>query len=71
MAKLIQREGRPDLDLTPDETPNTAGWAEKYIVGANPLNAPVPERKGPPDINGWQHEIFTSTAGEEGENEKD
>lgn len=56
---LIQREGRPKLDLTPDATPSTAGWAEHYDnKPMNPLNEAVPERKGKPDINGWQHEAY-------------
>ena len=51
---LPQREGRPALDLSPDETPNTAGWNERYDDPANPLNEPVPIRKGPAEVNGWQ-----------------
>ncbi len=56
---LPQREGRPSLDLSPDATPSNAGWDEHYDnKGANPLNHPVPERKGKPEINGWQNEAF-------------
>lgn len=51
---LPQREGRPKLDLSPDATPDTASWDEKYEKPANSLNNPVP--KGTvkhPFHNGW------------------
>lgn len=51
---LPQREGRPALDLSPDSTPDTASWDEDYgDVGMNPLNEPVPVRKGKEPPNGW------------------
>lgn len=54
---LPQREGRPALSISPEDSiPDTASWDEDYgDVGMNPLNEPVPERKGKPDINGWLH----------------
>jgi hypothetical protein len=55
---LPQREGRPTLDLTPDKTPNTASWDEKYITSMNECNDPVPERKGKPEPNGWTKEMY-------------
>lgn len=55
---LPQREGRPKLDLTPDKTPSTAGWAEQYTDPANECNEPVKERKGPPEPNGWTKELY-------------
>lgn len=56
---LPQREGRPSLDISPDATPQTAGWDEHYDnKGANKLNHPVPERKGGPDPDGWGHEAY-------------
>ena len=55
---LPQREGRPALSIKPDATPSTAGWCEEYNDPMNPLNKPVPERKGPPEVNGWQNEMF-------------
>lgn len=51
---LPQREGRPALDISPDATPTTAGWAEKYPDPMNPCNEAVPVRKGAPAVNGWQ-----------------
>jgi hypothetical protein len=54
---LPQREGRPELDLSPDSTPNTASWDEDYgNTGMNPLNKPVKVRKGGPAENGWMEE---------------
>jgi hypothetical protein len=51
---LIQREGRPKLDLTPDETPDTAAWDEHYgNVGMNPMNNPSPIHTGDWPVNGW------------------
>lgn len=65
---LPQREGRPALSIAPeDSTPNTASWDEHYDnVGMNPLNEPVPERKGKPAVNGWQ--TVASDINSEGEN---
>jgi hypothetical protein len=54
---LIQREGRPSLDLSPDATPTTAGWDEKYITSSNDCNDPVPVRKGKAEDNGWTKEL--------------
>lgn len=51
---LPQREGRPALNISPEETPNTASWAEHYDnVGMNPLNKPVEVHKGEFPPNGW------------------
>lgn len=56
---LIQREGRPALDLKPsaDDTAefnSGAACQEDYgDVGMNPLNHPVPVRKGQEPVNGW------------------
>ena len=50
---LPQREGRPALDISPDETPSTAGWCEEFNDPMNPLNKPVPVRSGQADVNGW------------------
>lgn len=38
---LPQREGRPSLDIAPDATPKTAGWAESFNEAANKLNNPT------------------------------
>jgi len=63
---LIQREGRPALDLTPDATPSTAGWDEHYgNKPMNPLNEAVPERKGKEPVNGWMTERYDTTQTEE------
>lgn len=55
---LIQREGRPALDISPDATPNTAAWETQYNNPMNELNKPVPERKGAPEANGWTKEAY-------------
>ena len=55
---LIQREGRPALDLVPDSTPVTAGWDEEYNDPMNDRNKPVPLRKGNEPANGWTKELF-------------
>jgi hypothetical protein len=58
---LIQREGRPALDISPSKTPDTASWDETYDnKGMNPLNNPVPDRKGKPPVNGWLVEAYDS-----------
>ncbi len=53
---LPQREGRPKLDISPEDSiPYTSSWTDDYDdVGMNPLNEPVPVRKGAPSVNGWQ-----------------
>jgi len=62
MAKLPQREGRPSLDISPEDSiPDTAGWAEKFTDPMNPLNKAVPERKEAPEPNGWVHESGIGT----------
>jgi len=68
---LIQREGRPSLDIAPEKTPNTASWDEHYDnLGANDLNNPVPERKGKPEPNGWTNEAYdVNTVVEIGDND--
>ena len=62
---LIQREGRPALDLTPDATPSTAGWDERYDDPANDRNKPVPERKGAAEPNGWVNDAFDTNQTDE------
>lgn len=55
---LPQRDGRPSLDLTPDATPKTASWVTQYNDPMNDRNAPVKEREGPADPNGWTKEMY-------------
>lgn len=51
---LIQREGRPALDISPEKTPDTASWDEDYNdLGMNPLNYPVKEDRSKYPPNGW------------------
>ncbi len=69
---LIQRQGRPALDITPDTTPKTASWGEHFDEPMNPLNAARPERKGKPEVNGWTKEAYdTNQVFEVGESEND
>jgi len=58
---LPQRENRPSLDISPEASiPETAGWQDDYgDVGMNPLNHPVPVRKGSAAANGWTQEPFS------------
>lgn len=62
---MPQREGRPKLDLSPDTTPNTAGWGDHFDDPMNDRNKPVPVRKGPADENGWVHEAFDTNQDKE------
>lgn len=62
---LPQREGRPGLDISPEATPDTAGWTEKFNSPGNDLNKPVPQRKGGPEPNGWTKELFDTNQDDE------
>lgn len=61
---MPQRDGRPSLDISPADTPDTATWAEKYETSANELNHPVPQRKGGPAPNGWTVEPAEALPGQ-------
>lgn len=66
---LPQREGRPALDIAPGGFDQLGGsWDETFTAG-NPLNEPVPVRKGSAAVNGWTiepHAVYPT--GEDPEN---
>lgn len=44
MANTHNPENGPNRasQVTPEDTPNTAGWAEKYSTSSHPNNGPTP-----------------------------